>query len=84
MALSGQPQFVVADGKGKVYRNMTDKNEISEVDAESLKVLHSWPLAPVVGPSGLSVDRKNRRLFSAGRPDRVVSFEVTGWEAAND
>jgi DNA-binding beta-propeller fold protein YncE len=63
--LGGQPEFVVADGKGKVYINITDKNEISEVDAESLKVLHSWPLAPGVGPSGISMDRKNRRLFSA-------------------
>lgn len=63
--LGGQPEFVVADGKGKVFINITDKNEISEVDAESLKVLHSWSLAPGVGPSGISMDRKNRRLFSA-------------------
>ena len=72
VALNGQPEFVVADGKGKVYINITDKNEISEVDAESLKVLHNWSLAPGEGPSGLSMDRKNRRLFSACDNQKMI------------
>ena len=70
--LGVQPEFVVADGKGKVYINITDKSEVAEVDAESLKVLHSWSLAPGVGPSGISMDRKNRRLFSACDNEKMI------------
>ncbi len=72
VTLNGQPEFVVADGKGKLYINITDKNEISEVDAESLKVLHSWSLAPGEGPSGISMDRKNRRLFLACDNQKMI------------
>ncbi len=72
IALGGQPEFVVSDGKGKIYVNITDKDQIVEADAETLKVLHRWPLAPGVGPSGLSMDRKNRRLFSACDNQKMV------------
>lgn len=72
IALGGQPEFVVADGKGRIYVNITDKDQIAEVDAQTLKVLHRWPLAPGVGPSGLSMDRQNRRLFSACDNQKMV------------
>jgi YVTN family beta-propeller protein len=64
VALDGQPEFGVADGKGKVFVNVTDKDQIVEFDARTLEILHRWPLAPGEGPSGLAIDRKNRRLFS--------------------
>jgi DNA-binding beta-propeller fold protein YncE len=64
IALDGQPEAAVADGKGSIFVNITDKNQIVEFDGKTLKVLHRWPLAPGEGPSGLAIDRKNRRLFS--------------------
>ena len=70
--LDGQPEFVVADGKGSVFINITDKNQVVEVDAKALKVLHRWPLAPGEGPSGISMDRKNRRLFSACDNQKMI------------
>jgi DNA-binding beta-propeller fold protein YncE len=72
VALGGQPEAAVSDGKGKVYVNITDKDEIVEVDAETMKVTHRWPLAPGTGPSGLAMDRKNRRLFSACDNQKMV------------
>lgn len=72
IALGGQPEFVVADGKGKIYVNITDKDQIAEVDAKTMKVLNRWPLAPGVGPSGLSMDQKNRRLFSACDNQKMI------------
>ena len=70
--LDGQPEFVVADGKGSVFINITDKNQVVEVDAKALKVLHRWSLAPGEGPSGISMDRKNRRLFSACDNQKMI------------
>ena len=64
VGLEGQPEAAVADGKGKVFVNLTDKDEIVEFDGKTLKVLHRWPIAPGVAPSGLAIDRKNRLLFS--------------------
>jgi DNA-binding beta-propeller fold protein YncE len=72
VALGGQPEAAVSDGKGKVYVNITDKDEIAEVDAETMKVTHRWPLMQGTGPSGLAIDRKNRRLFSACDNQRMV------------
>lgn len=65
VALGGQPEFTVSDGKGHIFVNITDKSQMLEFDGQTLKVLHRWSLAPCEGPSGLSMDRKNRRLFSA-------------------
>jgi hypothetical protein len=64
LALGGKPEFAVADGKGSIYVNIEDKNELVQFDAKNLSETHRWPLAPCKSPSGLSMDLKNRRLFS--------------------
>jgi hypothetical protein len=64
LALGGKPEFAVADGKGSIYVNIEDKNELVQFDAQKLTETHRWPLAPCKSPSGLSMDLKNRRLFA--------------------
>jgi DNA-binding beta-propeller fold protein YncE len=61
--LGGQPEFAVADGTGVAFVNLEDKNELLKLDARNMKVLERWPLAPGATPTGLAMDRKNRRLF---------------------
>ena len=61
--LDGRPEFVASDGKGEIFVNIEDKNELTAIDANKLEVKTKWPLAPCESPSGLSMDRKNRRLF---------------------
>jgi DNA-binding beta-propeller fold protein YncE len=72
VVLGGQPEAALADGTGKIYVNITDKDAIAEVNAQTLNVTHTWPLAPGTGPSGLAMDRKNRRLFSACDNQKMV------------
>jgi YVTN family beta-propeller protein len=62
--LPGKPEFPVADGKGTVFVNIEDKSEIAEMNAKSHVVVAHWSLAPCESPSGLSMDRVSRRLFS--------------------
>src|SRR6202011_3836671 len=62
--LGGKPEFAVADGKGTVYVNNEDTSALHHLDAQTLKELHPWPLAPCKSPSGLAMDLKTRRLFS--------------------
>jgi DNA-binding beta-propeller fold protein YncE len=64
VALNGVPEAAVADGKGHIFVNIMDKNEVVEFDASSLRVLNRWSLAPGTRPTGLALDSKNRRLFS--------------------
>jgi DNA-binding beta-propeller fold protein YncE len=64
LALGGKPEFAAADGKGSIFVNIEDKNELVEFDAQKLTETHRWPLAPCKSPSGLSMDLKNRRLFA--------------------
>lgn len=64
LPLEGRPEFAAVDGKGRVYANIESTSELVEIDAQALKILHRWPLKPCESPSGLSMDQKNRRLFS--------------------
>jgi YVTN family beta-propeller protein len=62
--LPGKPEFAIADGRGHVYNNLEDTNEIVEIDAAKAAVTKKFSLSPCDGPSGLAYDPKNRRLFS--------------------
>ena len=62
--LPGKPEFSVVDGKGKVYTNIEDTNEIVEIDAAKATVTKKYALTGCEGPSGLAFDAKDRRLFS--------------------
>ncbi|MFZ0286775.1 MAG: YncE family protein [Terriglobales bacterium] len=62
--LEGKPEFAASDGKGEIFVNIEDKSQIDAIDAAKLEIRASWPLAPCEEPSGLAIDRKNRRLFA--------------------
>jgi DNA-binding beta-propeller fold protein YncE len=61
--LDGKPEFAASDGKGGVFVNIEDKSELTAIDPSKLAVKSTWPLTPCESPSGLAMDRKNRRLF---------------------
>jgi DNA-binding beta-propeller fold protein YncE len=62
--LPGKPEFSVTDGKGHVFVNIEDTNEIVDIDAAKATVAKKYSLSPCDGPSGLAIDTKSRRLFS--------------------
>jgi DNA-binding beta-propeller fold protein YncE len=70
--LGGGPEFAVADGKGTVYVNIEDKNEVVAIDSNTLKIKSRWPLAPAGTPTALAIDLEHRRLFSAGRNPQML------------
>ncbi len=77
--LGGKPEFATGDGKGKVYVNIEDTNEIAEIDTHSLSVTKRYPLTGCDSPSGLAMDVAHRRLFSAcGNKVMIVSDPVAG------
>jgi YVTN family beta-propeller protein len=62
--VDGKPEFAVSDEKGEIFVNIEDKSELMALDPNKLEVKARWPLAPCDEPTGLAIDRKNRRLFS--------------------
>ena len=74
--LTGKPEFAVSDGFGRIYVNIEDKSALTVFDARTLKVLNTWSLAPGEEPSGLSIDREHRRLFSGCSDTLMVVLDA--------
>ena len=71
--LGGKPEFLVADGAGKVYVNLEDKDQVAVVDLKARRVLAHWPVAPGGSPVGLAIDTEKHRLFIGCRkPQKMI------------
>lgn len=62
--LGAKPEFGVSDGQGHVYVNLESSSQIAEIDAKTMTVTRTWPLAPCESPSGLAIDTEHHVLFS--------------------
>ncbi|MGI4883603.1 MAG: PQQ-binding-like beta-propeller repeat protein [Janthinobacterium lividum] len=83
-ALGGAPEAGASDGRGTVFVNLEDKNEIVAFDAKTLEVKHRWPVGPGEEPSGLALDRAHRRLFSVCANGKMVVLDAdTGRRVAD-
>jgi DNA-binding beta-propeller fold protein YncE len=79
-----KPEFAVYDGEGYVFVNIESKaGQIAVIDAKKLTVQAVWPLPGCASPSGLAIDRVNRRLFSVCDDKvMVVTNASTGAQVA--
>src|SRR5712691_7398867 len=75
--LVGAVEFPAVDGKGMLYDNNEDKNDVVAIDTHTLEIKGRWPVAPEGQAVALAIDAKNRRLFSAGRnPQFMVMMDA--------
>jgi DNA-binding beta-propeller fold protein YncE len=71
--LGGKPEFLAADGAGRVYVNLENKDMIAVVDLASRKVVARWPVAPAGHPTGMAIDPGAHRLFIGCRnPQKMI------------
>lgn len=61
--LGGRTEHLAADEAGHVFLNMQDRNTTLKIDAQSMKLLETWPTAPCEQPSSMDLDRKRQRIF---------------------
>jgi len=62
--LGGRTEHLAADDVGHVFLNLQDVGKLHKLDARSLKVMETWPLAPPCGqPSSMDMDRVHNRVF---------------------
>jgi DNA-binding beta-propeller fold protein YncE len=71
--LGGGPEFAASDGKGKIFVNIEDKNSLVKLDATSLTIESTWPLAPCESPSGLAIDAAHEILV-VGCHNKMMAF----------
>jgi len=75
--LIGKVEFPAVDGKGLVFDNNPEKNDIVVIDAKTNTIKARYPTAPAGNPTSLAIDPKTRRLFSAGRgPQFVIMMDA--------
>ena len=83
--LGGKPEYLAADGAGKVFVNLEDKNQVAVVDLKARKVLAHWPVAPGGSPVGLAIDTEKHRLFIGCRkPQKMLAMSTDDGRVVGD
>jgi DNA-binding beta-propeller fold protein YncE len=73
--LGGAPEQAVTDGKGHLYVDLEDKDNIAVVDAKTLTVTAHYDISGKCGgPAGLAFDVKNHILFAACRNPQAMAI----------
>jgi DNA-binding beta-propeller fold protein YncE len=73
ISLGGAPEFLAADGAGKVYVNLEDKDNVAVVDLKTRKVIAHWPVAPGGAPVGLAIDIAHHTLvIGCRKPQKML------------
>ena len=70
--LGGKPEFLAADGAGKVFINLEDKDLVAVVDLKSGKVINRWPVAPGGHPVGMALDPATNSLIIGCRNPKMM------------
>jgi hypothetical protein len=85
IALRGEPEFLSADGAGKVYINLMDTHEVAVVDFKAREVVANWPVAPGGLPVGMAIDAKSGRLFIGCRgPQKLIVMNTKDGKVVSD
>jgi DNA-binding beta-propeller fold protein YncE len=64
----GRPEAAVPDGKGNMFVNIVDKDQIVEYDTKTFAIKNAWSSAPCTRGYGIAMDTAHRRLFLACQP----------------
>ncbi len=71
--LGGKPEFAATDGKGKVFVNVEDTNEVVEIDSLKLSLTKRYSLKPCEEPTGMGLDAEHHRVYS-GCHNKVMTI----------
>ena len=74
--LGGKPEFAATDGKGNIYVNIEDTNEVVEIDSLKARVSRRFSLKPCNEPTGLALDVKQGRVFSGCRNKMMTVLDT--------
>ena len=61
--LDSRPEFAVADGKGRFFVSLWEKEVVVPIDSRKLTAGEPWKPGPCERPTSMAIDSKNARLF---------------------
>ena len=76
--VGGSLELGIADGRGRMYVNVEDRNEVAVIDTRGHKVLSRFPLAGCGGPTGIAYDPAAKAVVSACANGVVIVSSPTG------
>ena len=71
LANTKKPEFFGTDGKGRVFVNLQDKNQVAVVDFKTKKLATTWPV-DCQAPTGMHYEEASNRLFVSCRGAKPV------------
>jgi DNA-binding beta-propeller fold protein YncE len=76
MTIGGKLEAAVADGRGRVFVNIEDGNQIAVIETQQRKLLARYPLGDCNGPTGLALDQNSGVLLAACSNRLAVSVRA--------
>jgi YVTN family beta-propeller protein len=73
VVVGGKLEFSAVDGKGKLYVNVEDRNDLAVVDTVTLSLIARYDLSASCNePAGLAIDSATERLFVGCRNQKMA------------
>jgi YVTN family beta-propeller protein len=69
VALGSKPEAGAADGRGHIFVNLQEKDQVAEIDSRKLVLEATWSTGPCKQPSSMAMDPSTNRLFIGCRGD---------------
>jgi YVTN family beta-propeller protein len=83
VAVGGSLELGAADGEGRLYVNVEDKNDVAVIDTRSRKLITRFPLTGCDGPTGLAYAPDVKLILSACKNGVAKFTAPDGHEVAS-
>jgi DNA-binding beta-propeller fold protein YncE len=77
LPLDGRTEFAAFDKKGMIYDSQQDRATIIAIDARTLKMVATYPLAPNAQPAGTVMDPETNRIFCGCRSKAFLVVDAS-------
>ncbi len=81
--VGGSLELGAADGKGLLFVNVEDRNEVVVLDTRSRKILRRFPLAGCDGPTGIAYAPDSKLILSACANGVAIVSALDGRQVAS-
>lgn len=82
VAVGGSLELAAVDGRGRLYVNIEDKNEVAVIDARRRAVLARFPIKGCDGPTGIALDPASGEIVSACANGVAIVSRLEGRQVA--
>jgi DNA-binding beta-propeller fold protein YncE len=80
--LPGKPHIAVTDGRGAIFAGFRGIGQMVRIDTASQKMTASWPIAPCVEFTGLTIDAAHRQVLGSCADRKLISVNADSGQVA--